>query len=42
MRSSAISAALVLAIAGSAFAQEYVEFTSQQDRFGATFPRSRR
>jgi hypothetical protein len=38
MRFSAISAALVLSIAGSAFAQEYVEFTSQQDRFGATFP----
>ena len=38
MRLSAVSAALVLAIGGSAFAQEYVEFTSKDDRFGATFP----
>jgi len=38
MRVSAVSAALILAIAGSAFAQEYVEFTSKDDRFGVTFP----
>ncbi len=38
MRLSAVSAALILAIAASAFAQEYVEFTSKEDRFGATFP----
>ena len=38
MRLSAVSAALVLAIAGSALAQEYVEFTSKEDRFGVTFP----
>ena len=38
MRLSAVSAALVLAIAGSALAQEYVEFTSKDDRFGVTFP----
>src|SRR6185369_741862 len=38
MRVSAVAAALVVAIAGSAFAQEYVEFTSKEDRFGATFP----
>lgn len=30
--------ALVLSISGSAFAQEYVEFKSQQDRFTITFP----
>src|SRR3954466_1213284 len=38
MRLSAISAALILAIAGSVLAQEYVEFTSKDDRFGVTFP----
>ena len=38
MRLSAVSAALILAIAASAFAQEYVEFTSKEDRFGVTFP----
>jgi len=38
MRLSAVSAALILAIAGSAFAQEYEEFTSKDDRFGVTFP----
>src|ERR1051325_2782505 len=38
MRLSAVSAALILAIATSAFAQEYVEFTSRDDRFGVTFP----
>src|SRR5262245_58125469 len=32
------SAAMVLSIAVSASAQEYVEYVSQQDRFGATFP----
>ena len=36
--SFAMSVALVLSVSGSAFAQEYVEFKSQQDRFGATFP----
>jgi hypothetical protein len=38
MRVSAVSAALILTVAGAAFAQEYVEFTSLQDRFGVTFP----
>ena len=38
MRVSAVSAALVLAIAAPVLAQEYVEFTSSQDRFGVTFP----
>jgi hypothetical protein len=38
MRLSAVSAALILAIAASALAQEYVEFTSKEDRFGVTFP----
>jgi hypothetical protein len=36
--SSAVSAALVLSLSGSALAQEYVEYVSQQDRFTATFP----
>ena len=36
--SPVVSAALVLSISGPAFAQEYVEYVSQQDRFGATFP----
>src|SRR5882762_8563768 len=36
--SFAVSVALLLSLSGSAFAQEYVEFKSQQDRFGATFP----
>jgi hypothetical protein len=38
MRVSVVSAALILAIAGAASAQEYVEYTSPQDRFGVTFP----
>jgi len=38
MRRSLLSAALILAIGGAAFAQEYVEYKSQQDRFAATFP----
>ena len=38
MRVSAGLAALVLAIAAPVLAQEYVEFTSSQDRFGVTFP----
>ena len=38
MRVSAVSAALILTVAGAVFAQEYVEFTSPQDRFGVTFP----
>ena len=33
-----VSAALVLCMSGSAFAQEYVEFKSQQDRFTVVFP----
>jgi hypothetical protein len=33
-----LAATLVLSVSGSAFAQEYVEYKSQQDRFGATFP----
>jgi hypothetical protein len=36
--SSVASAALVLLVSGSAFAQEYVEFKSQQDRFSIVFP----
>ena len=38
MRLSIVSAALTLAMAGTAFAQEYVEYKSPQDRFTATFP----
>src|SRR5215468_6228837 len=38
MRLIGVPATLILAIAGSAFAQEYVEFTNLQDRFGVTFP----
>jgi hypothetical protein len=38
MRLSVVSAALILAIAAPAFAQEYVELTSKDDRFGVTFP----
>jgi len=39
MRVSSVAAvALVLSMSGSAFAQEYVEYTSRQDRFTATFP----
>src|SRR5258705_10724521 len=37
MRVRAVSAALVLALAGAALPQEYVEFTSKDDRFGAPF-----
>ena len=33
-----VSAALVLFMSGSAFAQEYVEFKSQQDLFTVVFP----
>jgi len=36
--SAAVSAATVLSAAGSVYAQEYVEYVSQQDRFGVTFP----
>ena len=36
--SSVVAVALVLTMSGSAFAQEYVEYTSRQDRFTATFP----
>src|SRR5258708_12333237 len=35
---SVAAVALVLSMSGSAFAQEYVEYTSRQDRFTATFP----
>src|SRR5215831_10120180 len=31
-------AAVVRSVSASAFAQEYVEYKSSQDRFGATFP----
>jgi hypothetical protein len=33
-----VSAALILFMSGSVFAQEYVEFKSQQDRFTVLFP----
>ena len=33
-----ISAALVLAISGSSFAQEWVEFANREDRFTCNFP----
>ena len=36
--SSVLSATLVLSLSGSVFAQEYVEYKSQQDRFSVTFP----
>src|SRR5258705_8308618 len=36
--SSVVAAALVLAMSGPIFAQEYVEYVSKQDRFTATFP----
>jgi hypothetical protein len=38
MRLSIVSATLILVIGGVAFAQEYVEYKSEQDRFAATFP----
>src|SRR5882672_9072927 len=38
MRLSIVSATLVLAMTGTAFAQEYVEYKSDRDRFAATFP----
>jgi hypothetical protein len=38
MRFTTVSAALILATAGTVFAQEYVEYKSPQDRFAATFP----
>ena len=39
MRVSSVAAvALVLSMSGPAFAQEYVEYTSRQDFFTATFP----
>ena len=38
MRAALISAAVLLAMTGSVFAQEYVEFKSQQDRFSIVFP----
>jgi hypothetical protein len=38
MRTALISAAVLLSFAGSVFAQEYVEFKSQQDRFSIVFP----
>ncbi len=36
--SRVVSVAVVLSISGTAFAQEYVEYSSQQDRFTVTFP----
>ncbi len=36
--SPVISAALIMSLSGSAFAQEYVEYKSQQDRFTIVFP----
>jgi hypothetical protein len=36
--SAAVAAALILAMSGPVFTQEYVEFVSRQDRFGVTFP----
>jgi hypothetical protein len=36
--SPAVSVALILFMSAPAFAQEYVEFVSRQDRFSATFP----
>ena len=36
--SAATCVAVVLSVSASAFAQEYVEYKSMQDRFGATFP----
>ena len=38
MRVSAAAAALLVAVVGPTFAQEYVEYVSLQDRFGVTFP----
>ena len=38
MRLSIVWASLILALGGSAFAQDYVEYKSQPDRFAATFP----
>ena len=38
MRAAIISAAVLLSIGVSVFAQEYVEFKSQQDRFSIVFP----
>ena len=36
--SPVVSAALMMSLSGSAFAQEYVEYKSQQDRFTIVFP----
>src|SRR5881398_953599 len=38
MRAAIIFAAVLLSIGVSVFAQEYVEFKSQQDRFSIVFP----
>ena len=38
MRRSSLTAVLILATAGAALGQEYVEYKSQQDRFAVTFP----
>jgi len=38
MRLTPVVSALILSISGPAFAQEYVEFVSRQDRFWCTFP----
>ena len=36
--SPVVTAALIMSLSGSAFAQEYVEYKSQQDRFTIVFP----
>jgi hypothetical protein len=38
MRTAIVFAATLLLLAGSTFAQEYVEFKSMQDRFSIVFP----
>jgi hypothetical protein len=38
MKMSLLSSALVLALSGTAFAQDWTEFSSLQDRFSITFP----
>src|SRR5262245_66154249 len=37
-RLAVLATAMILWVAVSTFAQEYVEYVSQQDRFGVTFP----
>jgi len=38
MRITLVAAALTLTISGSALAQEWIEFTSREDRFTGNFP----